>query len=192
MILSTSQLQTLKAWINSNMPGQSTGDILAALNATASPDYWVWKSSVSRAECYNATSPTGSTWDWTTYKNQGVSEQNAWTQMFMGDVSNFGQLNVRSGVSKIFTGSAQANAQRDHILAVARRKATTAEKLFGVAVTSPPANTGNDGIAGNRGLASNPDVLGAEGTIDTQNVIDAINSYGKYSCLLQFGQIRLL
>jgi hypothetical protein len=130
-------------------------------NTTASPDYWLWRSSVSRSDVYNTTSPTGSTWDWTTYKNQGLGEQNAWVQMFMSDVCNFGQLNNRVGIGKIFSGTGAPATQRDHCLAVGRRIAKRIEKLFATAVTSPPANTGNN-AADARGATTNPDVLGVD------------------------------
>jgi len=102
---------------------------------------------VTREEIYNSTSPDATTWNWTTYKNQSATEQNAWTQMFMGDRANFAQANLRAGIAAIFTGSAQANAQRDHCLAMGRRKATIAEKLFssGTGSSTTPATMGFEG-----------------------------------------------
>lgn len=174
-MLTTAQLQTLKAAIDADgalaaQPNNSDGAfaIAAVLNQLASPDYYVWRSNVGRADVYNTVGDGASTWDWTIYKNQSVSEQNAWTQIFMGDQANFGQLNVRVGIGKIFTGSAGANAQRDHVLSVGRRKATRCEKIFAVAVVAPPANTGNSG--GARGATTNPDVLTFEGTLQYQDV----------------------
>lgn len=100
----------------------------------------VWRKNVTRAEVYHSTSADGTTWSWTTYKNQSVAEQNAWTQMFMGDVGDFSLANLRAGVAAIFTGSAQANAQRDHAYAVAKRAATQAEKVLasGAGTTAVP------------------------------------------------------
>jgi hypothetical protein len=69
-----------------------------------------------------------------------ATEQNAWTQMFMGDLANFSAQNVRDGISAIFTGSAQANAQRDHCLAIGRRKVNRVERVFatGTGSTATP------------------------------------------------------
>lgn len=175
--LSSSQLTTLRADINANtatiggiqiknLPvNEDTAAAIAVwYSDLSSPAYWVWKTDVARVDIYNLTSPTGSTWDWTIYKNQSVAEQNAWVQMFMGDSANFGQVNLRVGIGKIFTGSAQANAQRDHCLAVGKRQANRIEKLFSSVVVNPPANTGNtSGDA--RGASTNPDVLTFEGAI---------------------------
>ena len=154
MALTLPQLQALKAHLAADpvldaIPRNSDGafEVAAAMNLTASPEFWVWKSSVSRAFIYHETSPTGSSWDWTTYKNQGATEQNAWVQMFMGDVANFSKPNLRAGVAAIFTGSGAATAQRDHILACGRRLATRAEKLFatGTGSTAVPATMAVEG-----------------------------------------------
>ena len=127
--------------------GDAPYEIAAAYNVAASPAHIVWRTNVTRAEIYHGTSAEGTTWNWTTYKNQGVAEQNAWTQMFMGDTANFALPNLRAGVAAIFTGSAQANAQRDHALATAKRAATRAEKLFatGTGSTAVPATMSFEG-----------------------------------------------
>lgn len=148
MALTPAQLATLKADIladpaftalRSSPDGRDA--IRAAYGQFPAADYWVWRSNVSRAEIYNNVSPDSTTWNWTTYKNQPATEQNAWTQMFMGDQADFSKANLRAGVAAIFTGSAQATAQRDHVLAMGRRKATRAEKLFasGAGSTVAPA-----------------------------------------------------
>ena len=190
--MTLAQLQAIKASIAANttvvqfgpnavaikdLPnnGDANAEIANWYNLTASPGYWVWHTSVSRVQVYNTASDLPSTWNWTTYKNQAVGEQNAWVQMFMGDQASFAQLNVRLGVSQIFTGSAAANAQRDHCFAVGRRLSRNIEKLLAVAVLSPPPNTGNTGLAATRGQTTNPDVMGLEGTISGQDVTDARN-----------------
>ena len=147
-MLTLTQLQALKAAIDadpalSSQPDNPDGHaaIVAAFKAIAVPDFWVWRTSVSRADLYSATSPNGTTWNWTTFKNQSATEQGAWREMFMGDRADFSKPNVRAGVAAIFTGSAQANEQRDHCLAIGRRLANRLEKLFatGTGSTSVPA-----------------------------------------------------
>lgn len=138
---------------------QDFASIRNELNANAAPAFWVWRTSVSRADIYNTVDFEGNSWSWTTYKNQSVTEQGAWTQIFMGDIANFAQANVRAGVSAIFTGSAQANAQDAHILSVARRQANVTEKLF----------------ATGTGSTADPAVMTFEGTLTEQNVSDIVN-----------------
>lgn len=143
MALTQAQLTALKAAILADqelsacpMTPDGADAIAQALKQTAAPDFWVWRTDVTRAEVYHSTSPEGTTWNWTTYKAQSVPEQGAWVQMFMGDAADFGLPNLRAGVSAIFTGSAQQNAQRDHVLSVAKRKANRAEKIFATGVGS--------------------------------------------------------
>lgn len=127
----------------------------AFYNATASPAYVVWRSRVTRQDIYNTTSAEATTWNWTTYKAQAVSEQNAWTQMFMGDEANFAQPNLRAGVAAIFGAG---NAQTTHALAVAKRNANRGEKVFGTGV----------------GSTASPAVVAVEGTFTAQNISDAL------------------
>jgi hypothetical protein len=184
MALTPAQLATLKADIAAKMvvgqplvayAGSNPGDpdantaIANYYKLTASPDYYVWRSSVSRSEVYHATSPAGTNWNWATYKAQSATEQNAWTQMFMGDSGPVGMLNFREGIKAIFTGSAPQTAQRDHCFAAGKRKASNIEKLLAVAVVAPPADTGNNSGA-NRGLVANPDNLGFEGVLNAVDI----------------------
>ena len=164
--MTNAQLQLLKAAIAadgtlSTLPNTpDNNDVIAqAFNALASPDFWCWRTNVSRSDIYNTTDDLAGSWNWTTYKNQGVAEQNAWTQMFMGDAADFSQANLRAGVSAIFTGSAAATAQVTHILAVARRKARRIEKTLA---------TGTGSIA-------SPAVMGFEGIISYTDVAAARN-----------------
>lgn len=158
--LSQAQRDTLKADILANPDALAIYEVgnltaLAALyNAVASPDFWVWRTNVSRADIYHSTSPDGTTWNWTTFKNQSATEQNAWVQMFMGDVANFALANLRAGVAAIFTGSAAQLDQRTHCLSVGRRKANRLEQLF-------KSGTGS---------ALDPAVMTVEGTLTVQNL----------------------
>lgn len=166
-MLTPAQLAAVKANILADpvlnaFPPTTDGafEIAAAYNLLATPDFWVWRTNVSRVEIYNQVSPDASSWNWTTYKNQGVAEQNAWTQMFMNDVANFSQANLRAGIAAIFTGSAPATAQRDHCLSMGRRKAIRIEKL----------------LATGSGTTVSPAVMGFEGFISYQDVQDARES----------------
>lgn len=156
MVLSSAQLATLKTDILADgalaaIPRTSDGYALiaAAYSAVATPDFWVWRTNVTRADIYHTTSVDATTWNWSTYKAQSVPEQNAWVQIFMGDLVSFALANVRAGVAAIFTGSQAQTDQRTHCLAIGRRKATRGEKLFatGTGSTAVPAvmATGGEG-----------------------------------------------
>ena len=118
---------------------------------------YCWRTNVSRAEIYNTTSGEATTWNWTTYKAQAVPEQNAWTQMFLGDQADFSQPNLRSGVAAIFGG---ANAQTAHVLAVSKRLATRAERVF----------------ATGTGTIGSPATFGWQGQVSAQDISDALRS----------------
>jgi hypothetical protein len=150
-MLTHAQKVTLKAAIEADPTWQSiflSGNGQALFdysNAVSVPAFWAWRTSVSRAEIYTqqndlAVPVDDQFWNWTTYKNQGVSEQNAWVQMFMNDEANFTRQNLRDGIGKIFTGSAAATAQRNHVLAIGRRMATRFERVFatGTGTTALP------------------------------------------------------
>ncbi len=177
-LLSQAQKTTLNTWLTNNASGLTDKQAATALNALFSPSYFVWRTSVSRAEIYNTISDVPSSWDWSKYVSQSVTEQGAWVQMFMGDQADFSKVNLRGGIGKIFTSASSAN--RDHAFAIGRRATTDFEQLYVVAVTSPQANSGNDGIAGNRGKTTNPDLLGVgndgvsiiQGTVTEQDVSD--------------------
>lgn len=148
-----------------DLVGKVEDEIARLYGLAASPSFWCWRTNVSRAEVYtkqNDLAVSGAQtgfWNWTTFKNQGATEQTAWIQMFMGDQANFAAQNIRDGIGAIFTGSAAATAQRDHCLAVGRRVATRLEKLLAVGT----------------GSIATPAVMAFEGAISAQNVSDILN-----------------
>lgn len=173
MALTAAQVTQYGATIKANilaspdLVGQQDTVIADLYNLAASPTYWVWRTTVSRSDLYTkqndlaiAGAQTGF-WNWTTYKNQGVAEQNAWVQMFMSDVATFAAQNIRDGIAAIFTGSAQATAQVNHCLSIGRRQALRIEKL----------------LATGTGSTASPATLGVEGTISAQNVSDILAGF---------------
>lgn len=145
MALTPQQLAALKADVLANadtLEAYNNGNLqlLADLySAPATPAFKVWRTSVSRAEIYNKTSDESTNWNWTFYKNQNATEQNAWVQMFMGDQADFSRANLRAGIAVIFTSASVANAT--HALAIGKRSANRVEKLFatGAGSTASPA-----------------------------------------------------
>lgn len=192
MTLTPEQLATLNTHIKANtnqingvqikdMPNNSDANEAIAnwYKTTASPDYWVWGTGVTRSTVYHTVTDLPSVFDWATYKAQAVTEQGAWTQMFMGDSAPFSNLSLRNGVFRIFSGSGAQNAQRAHIFACARRKASNIEKLFaaapvnigGITVSVDNGNT----VASAAGSTTNPFVMGYEGSVSAQDIETARN-----------------
>lgn len=166
MALTTPQLQALKAaiaaqtdpaFVEYRTNGQ-TNQMAAFFNEAASPAFKVWRTNVSRADIYNRTSAEGTNWNWTFYKNQNVTEQNAWVQMFMGDEADFSQANLRAGIGVIFTAGSSANGT--HALAIGKRSATRAEKLYAT-------GTGSTAV---------PGTLVFEGAITSTDISAALSS----------------
>lgn len=165
-----------------NVPNSGDGNAAIAgwYSLNAAPNYFVWKSSVTRADVYHILSLDATVWDWNAYKTQSVTEQGAWTQMFMGDSAPMQNLNFRNGCFNIFSGSGAQNAQRAHIFACGRRLARNIEKLFAVA----PTNAGGIVVGPNNGntitdalaSATNPTVMAFEGAITGDDVQNARNS----------------
>lgn len=145
------------------LPNDTDGcqTIANAFNLVNSPDWWVWKTSLTLAEATQDTSVDGTTFSWTQFISRTVQEQNGWLAMWgaQGRV-NPSLPNVRQGFLDIFSGNQAAPiAQRTHLAAVGRRKARRAEKLY---------TTG-------AGTATNPALLDYEGFIDWQDVNAARN-----------------
>lgn len=134
--LSPSQVQALKTACVADVaickPLHDAADDagLAAYFNASSVTHIVWRTDVTRAQIYHTTSGEGTTWNWTTYKNQSIAEQNAWVQMFMGDQADFSLPNLRAGVDAIFSGAGGPATQRAHVAAIAKRVATRAEKAL--------------------------------------------------------------
>lgn len=176
MNLSLAQLQTLKAYVVANYDGifdQTTAD---ALNAVASPDYWMWRTSVEKKEIVSQVSQDATTFTWAGngFITRSAGELECWNQLFNSTLTcNPSLANVRQAFSDIFSGSGNAAANRAHLLSATRRKATIAEKLLAV----PGSGVGNNG-ANARGDTTNPDVFGAgaEGLLTVQNLVDADNT----------------
>jgi hypothetical protein len=158
MTLTPAQLTSLKQDIAADaalsalpQTSDTAFEIARVYNLLASPTFWVYRTELGEKEVYEATSPDGTTWDWTTYIAQNQREADAWTRMFSGGgrggggAINPSLAQVRAGVDKIFSGvGAGPTAQRTHLHSLFRRTATRAEKLFatttqGAGTTAAPA-----------------------------------------------------
>lgn len=158
--MTDAQLQALKADIAADptlaaVPKTSDGafDVAAAYNVVAVPDFWVWRSAVSQDEYVNGVGPDGTTFSWTGtgFITRAQGERDAWGAIFSNarGVTNPSQANIRQAFADIFSGNtAPAPANRTHLTAVSRRKATRAEKLFaqGTGTTAAPATMAFEGV----------------------------------------------
>lgn len=121
-------------------------------NLTAVPDYWVWRTSVTKENCVQETSSDGTTFNWTGagFITRTQGERDAWHELF--DVSgrcNASLPNVRQAFLDIFSGgTVPAPANRTHLATIARRKATRSEKLYatGTGSTASPATMVFEGL----------------------------------------------
>lgn len=163
-MLTLLQYQTLKADILADPilaahPQTSDGAfaITVAYNLPATPDFWVWRTTVPQHEIVGATSPDGTVWSWTAYISRSQGERDGWREMFAdtGGV-NASRPNIRQGLADIFSGPSGA-AQRTHLLAIGRRTATRAEKLFAVGLGTP----------------ASPATMAVEGALTYQDVLTA-------------------
>lgn len=125
--------------------------IAAEYNLPAAPDFWVWRTSVSRMEYVNGTSADGTTFAWTGtgFITRSVGERDAWRELFADSGTvNPSLANVRQAFQDIFSGgTAPAPANRTHLNAMSRRRASGIEKLLatGTGSTASPATMGFEG-----------------------------------------------
>jgi hypothetical protein len=167
MNLTLAQLQTIKSAIAStpamaSQPNNPDGNtaIAALANALASPDFWVWKSRVTKDELVNSTSVDNTTFNWTGtgYMTRSQGERDTFLALFDRDGAvNPSLATVRAAFSAIFTGAtAPAPANLTHLATVARRKATVLEKLFAVGTgsTASPATMAVEGVIAHQDIES--------------------------------------
>lgn len=180
MQLTTAQQQALKADIiaasdpacqalEADPTSSDLAVAVAALyNLNASPDYWVWRTSVAKHELVNTTSidvdgttPRNFIWIGNGFITRSAGEQAAWRELFNGtDSTNTSLSNVRQAFTDIFSGTGNAASNRTHLANVARRKASRIEKL----------------LATGAGTAASPSTMGSEGPLSYPDVLEAMKS----------------
>lgn len=180
MSLTNAQKTTLKTHIAANVNTVLYNNVTTAINLVPnngdgnqlisewyalnfSPDFWVWRTSVSKAELTQSTSVDATTFNWTGtgFITRTVGEQTAFRELFDGQgFCNPSLPSVRTAFSDIFSGAtAPAPANRTHLVTVARRKANNVEKLYAV-------GTGSTAV---------PAVMIYEGTISGDDIEAARN-----------------
>lgn len=144
--MTPTQLQAIKAEINadpalSSQPMNSDGAfaIAAALNQTATPDFYVWKTELMLDEI------TQNGFDWVEVDNLSVGKARIWEWLFdnASRSINPSKANVRAGIAECWKGTAGKNAVRAAVFGHCQRLATRFEKLF---ATGAGTSTDGDGV----------------------------------------------
>lgn len=162
MALTTAQQAVIKAAILADpvlaaKPNNDDGnfDIAAALNQSATPDFYVWKSSVEVTEIMQ------NGFDWTRVDNLTVGKARIWEWMTIASTIHPNQANVRAGILAVFTTAADL-ATRLAAFQHCQRLATRVEKLLatGTGTTTTDQSVG-------------PATMGFEGPITGSDVFYA-------------------
>lgn len=131
MSLTSAQKIALKADILANptlsvIANNSDGNfqIAAYYNQPATPDYYVWRTSVSRREILQ------NGFDWTRLDNLSVGKARVWNDIFVDGTIDPSKNNVRSGIEAVWVGTAQDLAVRAAVYVHCKRKASLIQKLF--------------------------------------------------------------
>ena len=174
MYLSSAQLATLRSWLNSNAIGLNDEDAINLLNATASPNYYVWRTNMRIEEIYDKITwvnftPSDDPDSNVIWTNRSLACQGKQFNLQTMLIGSTGSLNptksgIRAGLNDATTNlpSGPAGTLRSGgwsgILTTLYRLCTVGEKLYSVVATG----TGNNG-ANPRGDVTNPDALGIDG-----------------------------
>jgi hypothetical protein len=139
--------------------------IAALYNLAASPAWWVWRTSVTKAEYVGSPSAEATAFSWTGtggFIGRSVGEQAAWSELFNGTNSvNPSLANVRQAFADIFSGNgAAAVSNRTHMAAMSKRTASRIEKL----------------LATGTGSLAVPATMGFVGDVSYQDINEARNS----------------
>ena len=152
--MTPSQLTALKADILANYSTQwSAGQvniIAAAYNVVYTPDFYVWKTSVSVSELHDV-------YVWTEMDTLTQAKYNQLTLLLSQGSVNPSKSNVRQGMNDIFTALTSTKAAITPIL---KRLVTKGEKLF----------------ATGTGTTGTPGQLVFEGSITSQDIYEAMSN----------------
>lgn len=119
-----------------------------ALNAEASPAFYVWRTEVSQDEIMQ------NGFDWVRVDNLSVGKARIWEWLFMNQARaiNPSKANVRGGISECWKGTAQDVAVRHVVLQHCQRLASRFERVFatgtGTATTGQGVGPGDLVVVG--------------------------------------------
>jgi hypothetical protein len=176
-VLTSQQLAAIKSELETDpaslgyaahIAAGNMGLLVELLNATASPDFWVWRTWVTKDEYVASESVDATTFNWTGegFIGRSQGERDAWRELFSSSGRGAAGVNpslpnVRQAFTDIFSGAtAPAPANRTHMATVSRRKASRFEQVFAT-------GTGSTG---------SPATMAAEGPVSVDDVITALRS----------------
>jgi hypothetical protein len=155
-VLSTDILTTHQGEFASMVADGNNPAVAAAYNLHAVPDYWVWKTSLSKREIVETTTEDGTTFSYTIHIGRSQGERDTWTSI-VPDPMNPSLLNLRQAFADIYSGVGGA-PQRTHLLAIARKRATRVQQLLLTPSGASPGSTGNPQTLVYLGAIDNADV----------------------------------
>lgn len=152
-MLTTEQQATLKAFVEadqtlSQIPHSYDGAYAIAdlLQGIASPDFIVWRTSVTQDEIMQ------NGFDWVRVDNLSVGKARIWEWMFANESKSFNPAkpNVRAGIDEVWKGTAADLAVRAAVYVHCKRPANLLEKLFatGTGTDASPATMSIEGSIG--------------------------------------------
>ena len=142
--LTPGQQATLKSFVEADVvlnaiPHTLDGAfaVADALNQVASPEFTVWRSSVTQDEIMQ------NGFDWLRVDNLSTGAARIWEWMFQNEqrAVDPSKLNVRAGIEAVWKGTAADLAVRAAVYEHCKRASTVAEKLFatGTGTVESPA-----------------------------------------------------
>ena len=163
-MLTPAQLSAVKADILANpdlnaFPNNTDGAFAIAglYNLQASPDFWVWRTYVTKSEIVNNVGPNATTFNWVAngFHTRSVADQTMWRELFgASDSVNPALANVRWAFTYIFSGTGIAANNLAHILDLSKRKATRIEQVL----SNGTGSLGSPATMEFEGVISYPDV----------------------------------
>lgn len=143
-MLTEQQRQTVVNYINSdplfqNVPRTADGsyEVAAILEQDHSPDFFVWRSSITQDEIFQGN------FDWVQVDNLTAGQARIWEWLFDNQEAKIdpSKANVRAAINECWKGTAGKLAVGTAILNASKRKANRIEKLLasGTGTSQDPA-----------------------------------------------------
>jgi hypothetical protein len=98
--------------------------IAQAFNLPASPDWWVWRTAVTRKEILQ------NGFNWTRLDNLSVGKARIWQDIFVDGELNPSKANVRTGIEAVWVGTQADLDQRAAVYIHCKKLASRVQKLF--------------------------------------------------------------
>jgi len=141
MALTPAQLAALRAAVFANAPSAAllaAGDahgLRAALNATSSPAFTLWRTSITKDEIY------ANGFSWVAIDDVAEPKWRVWIELFDNAARAMqpSKPNVRAGIEEVWKGNQAKLAVQAYVLGKCKRTATVAEKMLATGIGSGAA-----------------------------------------------------